>query len=181
MAPPIGINTPFALSFTRHDPYVGYNFLVEVNGLVVGGFREVQGLSAEIKVTELAEGGENGFIHHLPGETRYPNLVLSRGLTDIDALWAWFDEVSRGIIKRRNITILLLDLERNPAMWWEVSDALPVKWRGPQLSAVGGTEVAIEALELVHRGLTKPRESRLLSATRAASTHFPTFKLPFPR
>lgn len=181
MAPPIGINPPFALSFTRHDPYVGYNFVVEVNGLVVGGFREVQGLSAEIKMTELAEGGENGFLHHFPGETRYSNLVLSRGLTDVDTLWAWFDEVSRGVIKRRNMTILLLDLERNPAMWWEVRDALPVKWRGPQLSAINGAEVATEAIEFVHRGLTKPRESRFLSAQRAATSLLPTSKLPFPR
>lgn len=184
VAVPIGINAPFALSFTRHDPYVGCNFVVEVNGLVVGGFRDVQGLDAEIRMTEVVEGGENSFVHHLPGETRHSNIVLSHGLTDVDTLWVWFDEVSRGIITRRNISILLLDLERAPAMWWQVRDALPVKWKGPHLSAVNEAEVATESLELVHRGITKPRESRLLSARRAAAAHqspLPSSPFSFPR
>jgi phage tail-like protein len=167
---PVGVNALFALSGARLDPYLGYNFLVEVDGILVGGFREVRGLEASIEVKEYAEGGENGYLHKLPGETRYPNLVLSRGLTDLDTMWVWFNDVSRGIIKRQNISILLLDQERLPAMWWDVKDALPIKWAGPQLDAGGGTEVATEAIELVHRGITKPTASRALSAARAAAS-----------
>ena len=55
-------------------------------------------------------------------------------------------------------------------MWWDVRDALPVKWTGPQLQAASGTEVATEAIELVHRGITKPTASRVLSAVRAAAS-----------
>src|SRR3954468_3691396 len=111
---PVGINAAFALSGARLDPYLGYNFLVEVDGILVGGFREVRGLEASIEVKEYAEGGENGYLHKLPGPTRYPNLVLSRGLTDLDTLWVWFDNVSRGVIKRQNISILVLDQQRLP-------------------------------------------------------------------
>jgi phage tail-like protein len=166
---PLGVNAAFALSGVRLDPYLGYNFLVEVDGLLVGGFREVRGLEASVEVKEYAEGGENGYVHKLPGETRYPNLVLSRGLTDLDTLWVWFNDVSTGIITRRNISILLLDQERIPAMWWDVRDALPVRWSGPQMNAAGGSEVATESIELVHRGITKPTASRILSAARAAA------------
>lgn len=167
---PAGVNALFALSGARLDPYLGYNFLVEVEGILVGGFREVRGLEASIEVKEYAEGGENGYLHKLPGETRYPNLVLSRGLTDLDTMWVWFNDVSQGVIKRQNISILLMDQERLPAMWWDVRDALPVKWTGPQLQAASGTEVATEAIELVHRGITKPTASRVLSAVRAAAS-----------
>ncbi|WP_437275930.1 phage tail protein [Sorangium sp. So ce375] len=167
---PFGVNALFALSGARLDPYLGYNFLVEVDGLLVGGFRDVRGLEASVEVKEYAEGGVNGYIHKLPGETRFPNLVLSRGLTDLDTLWVWFNDVSEGVITRRNLSILLLDQERLPAMWWDVRDALPVKWTGPQLQGAAGTEVAAESIELVHRGITKPTASRVLSAVRAAGS-----------
>lgn len=164
-----GLNTAFALSGARLDPYHGYNFLVEIDGLLVGGFREVRGLEGSIEVKEYAEGGLNRYSHKFPGEVKYPNLVLSRGLTDIDTMWGWFDDVARGIIKRRNITIMLLDARRLPAMWWDVKAAFPVKWMGPSLDATRGGEVATEGIELAHRGIKKPTAARVLSAVRAAA------------
>ena len=155
----------------RLDPYHGFNFYVEIDALLVGAFREVRGLESSVEVKSYAEGGVNGYQHMLPGETRYPNIVLSRGLTDLDTMWGWYDDVSQGIIKRRNMTIMVLDARMRPAMWWDVRAALPVKWTGPTLNATS-TEVATESIELVHRGITKPARSRLLSAARAASAFF---------
>jgi phage tail-like protein len=168
----LGLNAAFALSGARLDPYSGCNFLVEIDGLLVGGFREVRGLEANIQVEEYAEGGENGYIHKLPGETRYPNLVLLRGLTDLDTMWGWFNDVSQGVIDRRNITLLVLDQQRIPAMWWNIKDALPIKWVGPELRANNDSEIATESIELIHRGISKPIASRILSATRAAAAQF---------
>lgn len=169
---PLGINAVFAAAAgalgIRLDPYVTCNFLVEIDGLLAGGFREVRGLESSIEIKEYAEGGVNGYIHKLPGETRYPNLVLSRGFTDLDTLWGWYDDVSRGVIKRRNLTLLLLDGRKLPVAWWNVRAALPVKWNGPAFNASAGSEVATESIELVHRGISKPAASRALSAVRAA-------------
>src|SRR5262245_29877385 len=81
----------------RLDPYLAFNFVVEIEGLLTGGFKEVRGLESNVEIKEYAEGGVNGYIHKIPGETRYPNLVLSRGLTDIDSLWSWYNDVSRGV------------------------------------------------------------------------------------
>ncbi len=163
-----------ALSFAtgalgvRMDPYMAFNFLVEIEGLVIGGFRDVSGLESSIEVQEVAEGGRNGYLHKLPGPTRYPNLVLSKGLTDIDGLWSWYDDVSRGIIVRRNVTLMVLDARRMPAMWWDIRGALPVKWTGPTFNAASGSEVAVESIELVHKGIAKPFENAALLAARAA-------------
>jgi phage tail-like protein len=169
---PFGVNAVFSAAAgalgARLDPYLGYNFLVEVDGLIAGGFREVRGLEASVEVKEYAEGGRNEYIHKLPGATRHPPLVLLRGLTDLDTMWGWFEAVSRGVIQRRSMVIMLLDQQYQPAMYWDVHDALPVKWVGPQLNATGGTEVATESIELVHRGITRPIASRVLSASRAA-------------
>lgn len=148
--PTLGLNPG-----VRNDPYAAFNFLVEVEGLVVGSFSEVRGLQVETEIHDYREGGRNDYVHKLPGPTRYPsNLVLKRGLTDVDALWSWHQEVSAGKIERRNGTVYLLNARRLPVMWWDFKDAYPVKWEGPQLRADSNT-VAVETVELVHRGLAR--------------------------
>jgi phage tail-like protein len=153
----------------RVDPYFAFNFVIEVQGLVVGGFREVRGLESSVEVREYAEGGLNGYLHKIPGETRYPNLVLSRGLTDIDSLWSWYDDVSHGAIVRRNLTIMLLCGQRLPVMWWDILSALPVKWTGPTFDG-SRSDVAVETVELVHQGIVKPALNRTLAAARATAS-----------
>ena len=151
----------------RLNPYLPYNFLVELDGLVTGGFMEVSGLESEIQLESYEEGGQNDYVHQFPTRTTSPNLVLSKGLTDIWALWGWYDDARQGKVKRRNGTIMLLDHQRLPVMWWNFKDAYPVKWTGPQFSS-SATEVAVERIELVHRGITVPIASKTLSTARAA-------------
>jgi len=143
----------------RTDPYMGFNFLVEIEGLVIGGFSDVSGLQVATDVLDFQEGGQNEYVHKLPGPTRYPsNLVLKRGLTDIQTLWTWHQEVISGSIVRRNGTVYLLDRQGQQAMWWNFKEACPVKWSGPDLKAESNT-VAMESIELVHRGLSRPAVS----------------------
>jgi phage tail-like protein len=140
----------------RLDPFLGYRFLVEIEGLIVAGFTEVTGLQAEISVQQYAEGGQNAFEHKLPGPARYPNLVLKRGLTDIDNLWRWHRDVAAGTIRRRNGSVVLVgEFMQLQGIWrWNFRDAYPVKWTGPDLRAESAT-VAVESVELAHRGLVK--------------------------
>lgn len=168
--PPIGLNAAFAVASgalgVRLDPYLPFNFLVEINGLLTGGFREVHGLESAVDVTPYEEGGLNGYVHQLPGRTRYPNLVLSHGLTDLETLYNWYESTTRGVIQRRNVTVMVLDHRRLPAMWWDIRDAYPVKWRGPAFDAMQAADVAVESIEIVHRGIHKSILSRALSAAR---------------
>lgn len=150
----------------RNDPYMSFNFFVEIEGLIVGGFSEVTGLQIETAVEEYKEGGQNEYVHKLAGPARYPsNLVLKRGLTDIESLWSWHQDVVAGTIERKNGTIYLLDRMGVPAMWWDFKEAYPVKWSGPDLKA-DSAAVAVETIELVHRGLSKPALSSVAGAVR---------------
>jgi len=172
--PSLGLNAASAagssLLGVRNDPYLAVNFLVEIEGLVVGAFSEVTGLQVETEVEDYREGGLNEYVHRLAGPTRYPaNLVLRRGLTDIEALWSWHQDVVQGRIERKNGTIYLLDRQRLPAMWWDFAAAYPVKWSGPELRAESNV-VAVEAVELVHRGISKPPLSTLVSAARGIAS-----------
>jgi phage tail-like protein len=145
-------------------PYQGFNFAVEIEGLLVGGFSEVSGLDSQVEVEEYREGGVNGFVHKLPVRTSHSNLVLSHGLTSLDTLWNWYYNTTLGAIQRRNGTIMLLDSRQIPVMWWNFRNALPVRWSGPAFSATGD-EVAIESLELAHQGLTRPLLGQAIALT----------------
>jgi phage tail-like protein len=139
----------------RLEPYLGFRYLVEIEGLIVAGFTEVTGLAAEVETFPYREGGLNDFQHHLPGPASFPRLVLKRGLTDFDNLWSWHEDVRRGVIKRRNGSIILGGESNEHGVWrWNFVGAYPAKWVGPELRA-GTAAVAIESLELVHQGLRK--------------------------
>ena len=71
-----------------------------------------------------------------------------------------------GSIQRKNGTIMLLGTDRTPVMWWNFAEALPVRWVGPTFDASADAQVAIERVELVHRGITKP-DTGLASALRS--------------
>ncbi len=137
-----------------NDPYLSLKFRVEIKGLQVGGFSEVSGLQVEIDVHDYREGGVNEYMHRLAGPAKSStNLVLKRGLMDAALFWNWQQEVVQGIINRKNGSIILLDQAGNEKWRWNFRGAYPVRWSGPELRA-NTAEIALETLELAHRGLT---------------------------
>jgi len=138
----------------RQDPYMNFRFIVEIEGLIVAGFSEVSGLTAETEFDEQREGGVNEFVHKLPKLTKYPNLTLKRGLTDSDVLWQWHHNATMGRVQRRTIHLVLLDSEANETWRWSFLQAYPVKWLGPEFKADSST-IALESLEIAHNGFTK--------------------------
>ena len=138
----------------RHDPYLSYRFLVEIEGLVVGGFSEVSGLQAEVETEEYREGGVNEYVHHLPKVTKYQPLILKRGITDSTTLWQWHRDVVDAKIEPKSVYIVLVDHEKKELWRWVFEGAYPVKWVGPDLKATDSS-IAIETLELVHNGIKK--------------------------
>ncbi|MCL6590420.1 MAG: phage tail protein [Firmicutes bacterium] len=172
--PSIGINAGLTLAKkalgVRLDPYLSYNFLVEIEGIIAGGFMEVSGLSIQTTLTEDKKfGGENDRTYKFVTGTKYTDITLKRGLTDLDLLWSWYDDVIKGKIKRQNGSIYLLDHSGLPAMRWDFIEAYPIKWDGPVFNA-SGNMVATETLVLTHNGLTKPKESQAFSAIRGIAS-----------
>ncbi len=138
----------------RQDPYLGFRFRIEIDGIIVGGFYEASGLQAETQVEEFREGGVNNYIHRLPKETRYPNLVLKRGLMDSDALWNWHQDVVQGVVSRKTIHLILLDNQGKDSWRWTFEQAYPIKWSGTEFKA-DAASLAFETIELAHNGFKK--------------------------
>jgi phage tail-like protein len=142
---------PPATTNGRKELYRDHSFTVRIPDLNIGYFDEVRGLEIEVDVFEYAEGGNNEFLHQLPGRIRYPRLILQRGLTEEDNLLRWFWK-TRTQAERVELIIDGNARSGKSKRSWSFEGAYPVKWSGPTFNTSGAT-VAREALEIVHSGL----------------------------
>jgi len=127
-------------------------FYVEIAGIPQAVFTEVSGLQVEMQVQEYQEGGNNGFVHRLPGPVKVSNITLKRGLTKSNEFFKWCMEVASRNVKRRHVSVLMYDTRGQPVARWDYHNAYPVKWVGPQLNSTSQA-TAIETLELAHTGV----------------------------
>lgn len=135
------------------DAYATCRFYVQLDGKSEALFTEVGGLQIEVTVHTLEEGGNNGFVHRLPGRAKVGNLTLKRGMTRSNDFLKWLIDVAAGKIMRRNVTVVMYDTAQDVMLRWNFSNAYPIKWSGPQFNA-GRSEAAVESLELAHEGMT---------------------------
>lgn len=133
-------------------------FLVEVDGAEIGRFMEISGLEVSIETEDVPEGGQNGYVHKLPGRMSWPNLRLKRGITQNDTLLKWMVKSSGeqftangNKLTRSTAAITLLGPGGQRLRKWDFTGAFPVKWTGPNFS-VSSTNMAVEELEITHEG-----------------------------
>lgn len=138
----------------RKDPYRNFRYLVEIDGIAQAGFSEATIPDSTQDPIEYREGNEPPTARKLPGLIKYGNVTLKWGITDSMDLYNWRKLVEDGKDARRNMAIVLLDEEGNPAARWEFNEAWPSKYDAPDLSAKG-TDIAVETLEIVHEGLKR--------------------------
>jgi phage tail-like protein len=127
-------------------------FYVQIEGVNHAVFTEISGLQVETEVLEFREGGNNSFVHRLPGPIRVGNITLKHGLVGSAELFNWYMQIAGGRFTPRNMSVIVYDTEGKQTAKWDFVRAYPVRWVGPQLSG-GGGDIAIETLELAHAGL----------------------------
>lgn len=136
------------------DPYRGYRFRIELDGVERGGFQECSGLDFSQDPIEYREGPDPLYPRKLPGLTKYSNITLKWGITKDEELWDWREQALKGTIQRKNGSIILVDDEGNDKTRWDFTAAWPAKWTGPTFNATAN-EVAVETLEIAHEVLKK--------------------------
>lgn len=135
------------------DPFASFNFLVESGGLLRAGFSECTGLSSETDPIEYREGDEDTTVRKIPGLKKFGNVTLKRGVVVGQDFFEWRKSVMEGNIDRRDISIILLDEQRNEQVRYNLINAWPGKWTGPEFKA-SANEIAVETLEIVHEGVS---------------------------
>ena len=122
----------------RLDPYAGYNFSVELDGITRAGFRNCSGLDSTTNAGTYREGTDRSSAARLlPGRVDYGPLVLRRGFSGDAALFQWWQAVAEGNLDRRNVSVVLLDEKRQEVARWNLVRAWPTKYEPPSLHGLG--------------------------------------------
>jgi phage tail-like protein len=133
------------------EPATGIRFEVKIDGVDIGSFTGCSGLGAEYEIFEYQEGGQNDFVHRLPGRMKYSTVTLVRPVDEKSGgLAAWFSSF-RESVKPVTGSITAFDPEQNQIAQWNLVDLYPSRWTGPTFSSEGNTVVK-ETLELAHNG-----------------------------
>lgn len=128
------------------------------SGITDVAFQEVSGISSEIDVESVVEGGENRYVHQLPKGVKHPKLVLKRGVAKKNSpLVQWCQSVLEQFqipICPKALQVNLLDGRRVPIRSWDIVGAYPVKWEVGNLESTKN-EVLIETIEFSYATLTR--------------------------
>jgi phage tail-like protein len=139
---------------TRVDPFLNYNFLVELDGITRAAFTEATGLETTTEPVEYREGGENGTVRKLPGLTRYGNIVLRWGMTVDRELYDWHRQTVLGDVQRKNGSIIVLDRRGAEVARWNFVNAWVTKYDVPDFNSTANS-TAVESVELAHEGVER--------------------------
>ena len=133
------------------DPAVTVVFNVVVDAINLGTFISCTGLGVSVETEKRVEGGFNGFVHVLPTNASFSNVVLTRPVTkDTAAVAAWVTSmVNSTSVATAGIQAMRAD--GTVLVEFSLQGVIPVKWTGPQLST-DSPKIATETLELAHHG-----------------------------
>lgn len=149
--------------------FVPFNFSVSLYAdkgdiLCSGNFSEVSGLEMNMEPYAIQEGGKNWGETQRVGYTKFSPIVLRRGVTHVNDLWAWFDTTTQldyGQRMQGKIDVLSNHIEldeegttqeRKVLMTWSLANVLPTRFKGADLSS-SASQVAIEEVTLIHESL----------------------------
>jgi phage tail-like protein len=154
-----------AASETVRDPFVAFNFAIEIRvegvakQICDAGFSECDGLEMTMDVKTIREGGNNGKQIRLTGPYNYGNVTLKRGMTSTFDLWKWLDLMLAQPSLRANADVIIFAPDHTTVRArFRLTRCVPIKLKAPPLNAKDGM-VAIEELQLAYESLTLKDQS----------------------
>ena len=150
--------------------------------LLFGAFSDASGLNASLEVETYQEGGNNTGPLKFPKWGKYDTISFKRGMTPRTSLWDWHEQIISGkkpVLRKSGLVILFdrgagvntLDTGglRIPLAAWYIDNAFPEKITGPTLDAKSNN-IAVEAVDLAHEGLSRVSLSMIPGAADALSS-----------
>lgn len=143
---------------SQGDPLVTFSFMLDIRGTMQGWFTEVSGIGSESEVVEMKLNNPDGkvVIHKAPGEEKFEDITLKRGITRDMGVWEWRRQVIDGNVDdaRSEGTITMFDVGGQPVARWDFVNCWPSKVSGPSLKS-DDNSFGIEEITLVHEGLKR--------------------------
>ena len=164
----------FSVNTQRFDPYKNFKFRVKWDGRYVAGVSKVGALTRTTEVVEHREGGDPSTVRVSPGQTKYSDITLERGVTHDTEFEKWANKVwnfGAGLgaevsLKdfRKDIIIEVYNEAGQLALAYRVFRCWPSEFTAlPELDA-SANAVAIQSLTLKNEGwerdydVTEPTE-----------------------
>lgn len=161
---------------TQGDFNLSNRFNLEIDGVIVGGFKQVSGLESETeRMTHNASSTET----NRPGRTKYSHIILRNGIIKSDTINAWRKAVLDGKTELKSGSVIFLDKDGKETGRQNFFEAWPVKWKAPELNAASDMR-AIEELDLEVGGVNQtPKGSMPIHGkTEDATLHGDEMKSP---
>ncbi|HEX7079416.1 MAG TPA: phage tail protein [Gammaproteobacteria bacterium] len=145
----------------RLEPLRNYNFIVDLGAGDRVLFTECYGLGARVTPIRFCSGGAGETVRYLTGRVDYNEATFRYGVTQsASVLWDWFEEAKRGVVKRREVSVVMLQPDGvTPEFNINLSGAWITQLTAPSLHAAG-TEAAIEEIKLIYEGISRDASSR---------------------
>ena len=143
------------------DPLDSFAFKVEIDGLEVARFNNVDGLNYEAEMIEYRSSNNPNLPKFRQGRRKAGHLTLKRGILvggGSNPLFDWIREVEAGTITPRNIAISIgrygrdsfdqaVDETKGGKQQWQLLQCRPTKWGLSTLDS-NSSNALIETLEL---------------------------------
>ncbi len=141
---------------TKHngDYLPAHNFKLEIDGVIVGGFKEISGLETEVEVIEYKDGDDQT-MRKRAGKVKFKNIIMKRGQVSDDSITKWFKAVIEGKTERKSGSIIVLDREGKEIMRHNFFEAWPCRHKMPDHNSLSDTHIVEEVefvVEKVERG-----------------------------
>jgi len=124
-----------------------FRFTVDVDGERQAAFTECTLPAVEWEAEEVKEGGLNAYTHLLPGMRKAARLTLKTGVRKTALLDLYIQSLGK-TVSRKALTVSMLDSTGETVITWQIEEAYPIKWTGPELQT-GSSSIAIQSLEFI--------------------------------
>ena len=141
----------------RKDHWGDWYFRVEIEGLEVGAFTKVEGLTVQVEAIEYQHSDDITPRKRM-GRIKVDNVRLIKGYINTPDLYEWCEDAMKGDISRKSISVILTrehDKDQGSptgraeeAARYNLYECWPTKWTGFKLDAMGRGAL-VEEIELV--------------------------------
>lgn len=140
------------------DPLVVDHFGLDVQGLEGETFSEASGFGSSNEVIEQRETSANGrqSVNKQPGNMKWDDIVLKRGVTDSKALYDWRCQVLDGNmeIARKSGSVIFFDARDQEIRRISFVRGWPSKWKISDVK-VSDNNALMEEITISHEGFVK--------------------------
>ncbi len=136
-----------------------YFFTLDLGGAQAAGyFKECSGLASEHTVVDHTTTDANGkaLVQKFPGQMKWANITLKRGIDADNQLWTWRKKVIDGDVvgARTDGQIDILDWQGTAVVTYKFVQGWPCKYSAPGINAAGN-EILVEEIEIAHEGFER--------------------------